>query len=120
VWCFAIPTDRYASKDVLALEQSVVDRAKARQHDTGVHVDKDKVDAAVNAYEEARGFTLTPEQRKAVDWITMETGGLCAIQGRAGTGKTAVSGAWIAAMKADGRSIIGVAVGWDAAKKLQA
>lgn len=112
--------DRYASKDILALEQSVVDRAKARQHDAGVRVDKEKVDAAVKAYEQERGFTLTTEQRKAVDWITQETGGIAAVQGRAGTGKTAVAGAWIAAMKADGRGIIGAAVGWDAAKKLEA
>ena len=112
--------DRYASKDILALEQSVVDRAKARQHDAGVRVDKEKVDAAVKSYEQERGFTLTTEQRKAVDWITMETGGIAAVQGRAGTGKTAVAGAWIAAMKSDGRGIIGAAVGWDAAKKLEA
>jgi len=112
--------DRYASKDIIALEQSVVDRAKARQHDQGVRIDKDKVDAAVSAYEQERGFTLTSEQRKAVDWITMDTGGIAAVQGRAGTGKTAVAGAWIAAMKADGRGIIGAAVGWDAAKKLEA
>jgi len=112
--------DRYASKDILALEQSVVDRAKARQHDVGVRVDKEKVDAAVAAYEKERGFTLSTEQRKAVDWITMETGGIAAVQGRAGTGKTAVAGAWIAAMKADGRGVIGAAVGWDAAKKLEA
>jgi conjugative relaxase-like TrwC/TraI family protein len=112
--------DRYASKDILALEQSVVDRAKTRQHDQGVRVDKDKVDAAVAAYEKDRGFTLTTAQRKAVDWITQETGGIAAVQGRAGTGKTAVAGAWIAAMKADGRGVIGAAVGWDAAKMLEA
>jgi conjugative relaxase-like TrwC/TraI family protein len=111
--------DRYASKDILVLEQAVVDRAKARQNDEGVRVDRQKVDDAVKAYEQERGFTLTTEQRRAVDWITMETGGLAALQGRAGTGKTAVAGAWIAAMKADGRGVIGAAVGWDAAKKLE-
>ena len=112
--------DRYASKDVLALEQSVVDRAKARQHDTGVHVDKATVDTAVKAYEQERGFILTPEQRKAVEWITQETGGLAALQGRAGTGKTEVSRAFITAFQAEGRGVIGAAVGWDAAKKLEA
>lgn len=112
--------DRYASKDILALEQSVVDRAKARQHDAVVRVDKEKVDAAVKAYEQERGFSLTTEQRKAVDWITMETGGTAAVQGRAGSGKTAVVSAWVSGMKADGRGIIGAAVGWDAAKKLEA
>lgn len=112
--------DRYASKDIIALEQSVIDRAKARQHDQGVRIDKDKVDAAVSAYEQERGFTLTTEQRKAVDWITRETGGIAAVQGRAGTGKTEMARALVAAMKADGRGIIGAAVGWDAAKKLEA
>jgi conjugative relaxase-like TrwC/TraI family protein len=112
--------DRYASKDVIALEQTVVDRAKARQHDTGVRVDKKLVDAEVKKYEQEHGFTLTTEQRRLVDWVTIETGGLAAVQGRAGTGKTATSGAWVSVFKAEGRGIIGAAVGWDAAKKLEA
>ena len=112
--------DRYASKDVLALEQTVVDRAKARQHDTSVHVEKTTVDAAVKAYEKERGFTLTTEQREAVDWITQKTGGLAVLQGRAGTGKTAVSGAYVSSLRGEGRVVIGAAVGWDAAKKLEA
>lgn len=112
--------DRYASKATIALEQVVVDRAKSRQHDTGVRVDRQLVDAMVKKYEREHGFTLTTEQRRMVDWVTVETGGLAAVQGRAGTGKTAVAGAWIAAMKADGRGVIGAAVGWDAAKKLEA
>lgn len=112
--------DRYASKATIALEQVVVDRAKSRQHDAGVRVDRQLVDAMVKKYEREHGFTLTTEQRRMVDWVTVETGGLAAIQGRAGTGKTAASGAFIAAMKADGRGVIGAAVGWDAAKKLEA
>jgi len=112
--------DRYASKEVIALEKTVVDHAKARQHDTGVRVDQELVDAEVKKYEREHNFTLTTEQRRMVDWVAVETGGIAAVQGRAGTGKTAVAGAWIAAMKADGRGIIGAAVGWDAAKKLEA
>jgi len=112
--------DRYASKATIALEQVVVDRAKIRQHDNGVRVDKKLVDAEVKKYEQEHGFTLTTEQRRMVDWVATETGGLAAVQGRAGTGKTAVAGAWIAAMKADGRGVIGAAVGWDAARKLEA
>lgn len=112
--------DRYASKATIALEQVVVDRAKSRQDDAGVRVDRQLVDAMVKKYEREHGFTLTTEQRRMVDWVTVETGGLAAVQGRAGTGKTAVAGAWIAAMKADGRGVIGAAVGWDAAKKLEA
>jgi len=112
--------DRYASKEVLALEQTVVDRAKARQHDTGVRVDKKLVDAEVKKYEREHSFTLTTEQRRMVDWVTVETGGIAAVQGRAGSGKTSVVGLMTSVMKADGRGIIGAAVGWDAAKKLEA
>lgn len=112
--------DRYAARWMIDLEQSVADRAALRRDDAGVRVEKSVVDEAVARYEREKGFTLTSEQRKAVDWVTQETGGVAALSGMAGTGKTATAGAWIAAFKADGRGIIGAAVGWDAAKKLEA
>lgn len=112
--------DRYAARWMIDLEQSVADRAALRKNDAGVRVEKSVVDEAVARYEREKGFSLTAEQRKAVDWVTQGTGGVAALSGMAGTGKTATAGAWIAAFKADGRGIIGAAVGWDAAKKLEA
>lgn len=112
--------DRYAASWILELEQSIGDRALARKDDLGARVARSVVDEAVKAYEQDRGFTLSAEQRKAVDWITQDTGGLAAISGHAGTGKTATAGAWIGAFQADGRKVLGAAVGWDAAKKLEA
>lgn len=111
---------RWASQAQHDLEQGIADRATARAGDLAVRVLPEAVREAIAAHEEAKGFTLTDEQRRAVQWVASETGGVACLTGRAGTGKTATAGAYIKAFEANGQRVLGACAAWDAADKLAA
>ena len=111
---------QYVASYMLALEQSIVERGNARKDDQSVRVRPELIEAALTAFEREKNVTLTDEQRRAVTWVCAGTGGTCCVTGFAGTGKTFTALAFKKAFEADGRRLIGVAVGWDAAKKLEA
>jgi len=112
--------EQYVAQYMLALEQGIVERGNARKDDSSVRVRKELIDAAMAEFEREKQVTLTDEQRKAVEWVCAGTGGTCCVTGLAGTGKTFTALAFKKAFEADGRRLIGVAIGWDAAKKLEA
>lgn len=111
---------RHAAQWVVDMEREVVSRAEARADDQKVRLDSKIVDKAVQRFEKEKGFSLSAEQRHAVRWVTEETGGVACISGQAGTGKTACALAWIGAFQDSGRELVGLSIGWDAAKKLEA
>ncbi|MGY6517225.1 MAG: MobF family relaxase [Lysobacteraceae bacterium] len=111
---------RFAAQWVVDLEREVVNRAKVRAVDKDVRLESTLVDQAIARFEKSKGFSLSAEQRRAVRWVTEETGGVACISGQAGTGKTATAQAWVGAFQDAGRDVIGLSIGWDAAKKLQA
>lgn len=110
--------ERYASQAHIDLEKSIGERAAARKDDTSVRVAPARVDEAIAEHEQAKGFTLTDEQRKAVQFVAAESGGVACLRGEAGTGKTATAGAYIRAFEANGQRVLGVAQAWKAANKL--
>ncbi|MBT9136432.1 MAG: Multifunctional conjugation protein TraI [Firmicutes bacterium] len=97
----------YCSKAQYELEQSITTRAKARESERFHHIDKAVVDKAVEEHQAKQGFTLTDEQREAVDFLTMKTGGYACIEGFAGAGKSASAGAYCRAFEAAGFKVIG-------------
>lgn len=111
---------RMTSREFVTLEHEAVQSALARKDDQGVRIDAQMARGAIRAFEQKSGFSLTEEQKAAVLHVTAESGGTCVIEGKAGTGKTTVSQAYVTAFRAAGRNVIGVAEGWDAAKKLEA
>ena len=111
---------RMTSREFVTLEHEAVQSALARKDDQGVRIDAQMSRGAIRAFEQKSGFSLTEEQKAAVLHVTAESGGTCVIEGKAGTGKTTVSQAYVTAFRAAGRNVIGVAEGWDAAKKLEA
>jgi len=112
--------EQYVAQYMLALEQGIVERGNARKDDSSVRVRKELIDAAMTEFELEKNAKLTDEQRRAVEWVCAGTGGTCCVTGFAGTGKTFTALAFKKAFEADGRRLIGVAIGWDAAKKLEA
>lgn len=110
---------RYASQAVVQEEKDMVSSVKARANEDH-RVSPDRVNQAIAQMEKARGFQLSPEQRKAVEHLTQAPGAVQSLVGRAGTGKTTVSEAVVASHRAAGYDVIGCATGWDAAKKLEA
>ncbi len=111
---------RFTSKRMMELEQSITDRSIARKEDSSVRVSPELVSKAIREFEQEKNATLSVEQRQAVEWITQGTGGTACVSGFAGTGKTFSALAFKKAFEADGRKMIGVAIAWDAAKKLEA
>lgn len=110
----------YCSDAHLQTEQAIQESARTRMQEQSIRLNHESVAKAIEEHEQAQGFTLTDEQRKAVNFVTSETGGLAVVQGYAGSGKTSTAGAYIRAFEADGRKVYGCSVGWDAAKKLEA
>ena len=111
---------RFVAQWMLDLEQGFAASALRRQADPSVRVPLSAVVAAVRDYEREKGLQLTPEQHQAVRFVASGSGGTACLSGLAGTGKTAVAGAWIRAFQNEGRTVLGVSTGWDAAKKLEA
>ena len=110
---------RYTTREHLAHEDAVLLSATERSSDSHVRLDPERVADSVAAVEKKQGWNLSDEQREVVRWVCHDTGGLALVEGRAGTGKTASSRAWIQAFRDQGREVLGCAVGWDAARKLQ-
>lgn len=112
--------EQYVAQYLLDMERSIVERGNARKDDQSVRVRRELIDAALTEFELEKNATLTSEQRRAVEWVCAGTGGTCCVTGFAGTGKTFSALAFKKAFEADGRRLIGVAIAWDAAKKLEA
>jgi conjugative relaxase-like TrwC/TraI family protein len=112
--------EQYVAQYMLSLEQGIVERGNARCDDQSVRVRRELIGAAITEFESEKKATLTEEQRRAVEWVCGDTGGTCCVTGFAGTGKTFSALAFKKAFDADGRRLIGVAIAWDAAKKLEA
>ncbi|WP_430228276.1 MobF family relaxase [Paraburkholderia tropica] len=60
----------------------------------------------------------TDEQRRNVEYATMESGGVANLVGRAGTGKTFTAQALVDAYRSQGYEVVGTTSGWKASNKL--
>jgi conjugative relaxase-like TrwC/TraI family protein len=122
----AMPSRRYKEfrfsdrKRVLEMEQGLVDAAKARGNETQHHLDPKVVDQCMADFKKKRGFALSDEQQRSVRFATQESGGVCLIKGRAGSGKTTSCQVITAAFEQSGYRVLGTATGNDAAQKLEA
>jgi conjugative relaxase-like TrwC/TraI family protein len=112
--------DRYCAKWwVDGTEQALVDSAVRRQNEPAQALAKSTLAKAIDSFQEVRGFAISDQQRAAVAHVTSGTG-VSIVTGWAGTGKTTVADIFVRAFRDEGREVIGVALAWDAAKKLQA
>lgn len=111
---------RWATQTQIDLERGIVECALARQHDTHVRIDTALVERAIADHEQAKGFVLSEEQKRAVRFVASQSGGVACVSGYSGAGKTAVASCYINAFRAAGKTVVGTALSWGAADKLAA
>ncbi|MFL4512149.1 MobF family relaxase [Stenotrophomonas maltophilia] len=109
---------RFAAPWMVSKEREILHKSLSREGETSQHVPLDRLNDAIQAFEAAKGFQISPEQREAVEHLTINTGGVGVLSGLAGTGKTTVSQIYAEAFKADGRTVLGACVSNEAAEKL--
>lgn len=108
---------RYATAYQVRLEMDITKRAVDRLYETRHHLPDAIVEKAIRNTEKD-GITFNKEQVDAVRFVCQQSGGTACIVGRAGTGKTVTSKAYIAAFEAAGYQVIGASTAKDAAKNL--
>lgn len=110
---------RYADRKIVDWEQEVLQRAAARKDDASIRVPQQTMDRVVQRFEKERGFTLSDEQRQALDHLCVQSGGHAVMAGVAGAGKTTVAELYKQAFEENGQHLIGAATARKAAGKLQ-
>lgn len=110
---------RYAARWMVEWEQEIQHRAASRMDEEHVRIQPTTLAKAIAQFQGERGFQISDEQRKAVEHISLETGGVAVLSGLAGTGKTTVSDLYSQAFEAEGKRMLGVAVSNAAAQKLE-
>lgn len=111
--------DRFAATWMVEWEAEIIRRSKERENETDLRLFRSTVDREIAAYEKRKGFTLTEEQKAAIGHLTSGTAGVGVMSGLAGTGKTTVAEVYKQCFEAEGKQLIGLAVGGKAAKKLE-
>ena len=109
---------RFTAPWMVSMEQEILHKTLSREGEISQHMPLDKLNDAIQAFEAAKGFQISPEQREAVEHLTINTGGVGLLSGLAGTGKTTVSQIYAEAFKAHGRTVLGACVSNEAAEKL--
>jgi conjugative relaxase-like TrwC/TraI family protein len=110
--------ERFAAPWMVSMEQEILHKTQSREHEVSQHVPSAKLEDAIKAFEQSKGFQISQEQREAVEHLTIKTGGVGVLSGLAGTGKTTVSLIYADAFKAAGREVLGACVSNAAAEKL--
>lgn len=111
--------DRFCATWMVEWEAEIIRRSKQRESETDLKLFRSTVDREVAAYEKRKGFTLTEEQKAAIGHLTHGTAGVGVMSGLAGTGKTTVSDVYKSCFEAEGKQLLGLAVGGMAAEKLE-
>lgn len=111
--------DRFAATWMVEWEAEIIRRSKERENETDLKLFRSTVDREIAAYEKRKGFTLTEEQKAAIGHLTYGTAGVGVMSGLAGTGKTTVAEVYKQCFEAEGKQLMGLAVGGKAAKKLE-
>lgn len=110
---------RYADPKIVDWEQEVSRRAESRKDDVAVRVPTRVLDQVVRDFQAEKGFTLSDEQRDALQHLCVDSGGHTVMAGVAGSGKTTVAELYKRAFEANGQHLIGACVSRKAAGKLQ-
>jgi len=110
----------YAAQWMVEMERNIINGVKERSSEDYQKVSESLTDDKILAFEAREGFKLSAEQKKAVQHVTVNTGGVAIISGAAGTGKTTVTKLFSDIFKADGRNVMGACVADKAVAVLEA
>lgn len=105
---------RFTTKEMLAIEQSIANTAISRSQDIKHHVAKKTVDQTILARP-----TITNEQINALEYITRRSGSVACVQGIAGSGKSFLMDACREIFEKSQFRVTGCALSGKAAQGLQ-
>lgn len=108
----------FTTREMLELEKGILSRALAGKEDRSHVLAEKTVRAAVARFESEKGFSLSDEQLRAVNYLTREEGLTKIVQGWAGAGKTTALQPVKYALEAEGYEVIGAAIQSKAVKAL--
>ena len=111
---------RYTHVSVLDAERTIVESATARLSEGTAELTAEAAELAVSAFEAARGFELSKQQRGVVARLLTAGHGLDVVVGVAGAGKTTLMAAARAGWEAAGLRVAGASTAAVAASNLQA
>lgn len=106
--------ERFTTREMLALEKSLMSRVERAKLDTSHRVQAETVAAVID-----RRPTITDEQAAALAHITQRQGAVQVVSGLAGTGKTFLLDAAREVWEADGYRVLGGALAGKAARGLE-
>lgn len=109
---------RFTTREMQRIERQMVEDALTL-HENGSHtVDARIVDATLETFVQAKGFSLSEEQILALRTVTEKSGAVQLVQGRAGAGKTTMLEAARMAWENAGYRVLGAAMAGKAAAGL--
>ena len=97
----------YTTREMLALEKEIQTMAREGKGDTSHVLSPEAVNAAAARFEFEKGFSLSEEQRNAIDHLTIQAGGISILEGHAGAGKSTALIPVRYALEASGFEVIG-------------
>jgi Ti-type conjugative transfer relaxase TraA len=106
--------ERYTTKEILALEEKIVEGALSRRNENGHQIGESTVAQVFEKHS-----YLSEEQRTATRHLTQGAGGVRIVSGLAGTGKSSSLAAAREAWEAEGYQVIGAAPSGKAARELE-
>jgi Ti-type conjugative transfer relaxase TraA len=109
----------YTTREVLKTEKKILAMAEAGKRDQRHLLEKTLLDASVGRYEFRKGFSLSEEQKEAIQHMTSDVGHLQIVQGHAGAGKSTALTPVREAYEVAGFEVIGCALQGKTAAGLQ-
>ena len=100
----------YTTRDMLALEQEIQSLAREGKDDRSHILTPEAVTAAVARFEFEKGFSLSAEQRTAIEHLTVQAGRIKILEGHAGAGKSTVLIPIRMALEASGFEVVGASL----------
>lgn len=107
-------TIAFSTREMVELERKTFEKAMSRSGETRHHLSDQTLHSVFSRYP-----TLAPEQKKSVVHLTQKSGGVAALEGWAGVGKSFSMKPVREAFEAEGYQVIGAALAGKAAKGLE-
>ena len=100
----------YTTREMLDLEKEIQSLAREGKGDTSHILSPEAVNAAAARFEFGKGFSLSEEQRTAIDHLTTKAGRIAILEGHAGAGKSTVLVPVRYALETSGFEVIGASL----------
>ena len=97
----------YTTREMLALEKEIQQSARAGKDDTSHLLSKESVSAGIARFENEKGFSLSDEQRRAIEHLTTMPGRIQILEGHAGAGKSTALVPVRYALESSGFDVVG-------------